>query len=176
MTQTAAEAQKPSLSDSTFHMWRCVIAVAQADGEVEDAELDYLGRVISGLRRDYRLTAEQSAILGEDLVPPAANLSQLLPHVTAQEDREQLFYFGALMAQADGEIEPGEEAILRKLGGGTLSEQQMAAYLDEARHVMSEKKFHADLAAARANQPKGLRGIVRRLLERLALNPPDEPV
>jgi len=171
MTETAA-AKPETLGESAFNMWRCVIAVAHADAEVKDAELEYLNQAFAGLRRDNALSPAQVAALGEDLLPPGPDISAVLPKVTEKEHREQLFYFGGLMAQQDGEIDPREEAILRKIGAGHLTPEQMAAYLDEAKEALYSQKFLAALRESRIARGSGFRAVIDAFLAKIALLPP----
>jgi uncharacterized membrane protein YebE (DUF533 family) len=168
MTGSATETTPAPLDDSAFHMWRCVIAVAHADSEVGDAELSYLTRVFA----DHGLSADQRTALGEDLLPPGPDIALLLPKVTQTAHREQLFYFGGLMAQQDGEIDPREEAILRKIGAGHLTPQQMSAWLDEAKQAIENRKFREALKASEVKKGSGFKAVVDAFLVRIALLPP----
>lgn len=165
-----------TLSGSAFHMWRCIVAVAQADGQVSDAELSCLSRIFADLQKADAVSKDQMAVFGEDLVPPGPDIARLLPQVTDPGDRRLVFYFGGLMAQADGEMDPREDAILKKIGAaGKLSEKQIADYLAEAQEYCAEQSFLASLRASEIREKSGFRAVVNRLLQRLALLPPDAP-
>src|SRR5262245_8041020 len=105
--EASPKADTGALNDSAFNKWRCVIAIAHADTEVKDTELEYITRAFAGLP----LSAAQAAALGEDLLPPGPDIAAVLPKVTETEHRKMLLYFGGLMAQQDGDIDPREEAI-----------------------------------------------------------------
>ena len=154
------------LSDSAFHMWRCIIAVAHADGIVQDAELEHLKKIFSGMERDGLLNADQREILGQDLVGPQ-NVSTLLKRVTSQEDRHQLVYAAALMAQTSGDLDPGEEEVIRKISAGTLGEAEVSQLLNDVRKALEDKATQEALARARAERPRGLRAIVRFVLNKI---------
>lgn len=172
MTETS-EQQAPPLPDSTFHLWRCVIAVAQADGQVSDAELSHLKRIFAELEKAYKVTPQQMTVFGEDLIPPGTGIATLLPRVTEAADRKVLFYFGGLMAQSDGEMAPKEDAILRKIGcAGKLPEEQVSAYLAEAHEYVLEKAFCTSLEESHISHKSAFREVVESLLERLALLKP----
>lgn len=165
--------QAPPLPDSTFNLWRCVIAVAQSDGQVSDAELSHLQRIFADLEKAYDVTPQQMTVFGEDLIPPGEDIAKLLPQVTEAADRKVLFYFGGLMAQSDGEMAPKEDAILRKIGcAGKLPEEQVNAYLAEAHEYIAEKVFLDSLKESQISHKSVFREVVESLLERLALLKP----
>jgi uncharacterized membrane protein YebE (DUF533 family) len=105
-------------------MWRCVIAIAHADGSVQTQERDYLQNVISNLNRAYHLTPEQKKTLEDDLKNPR-KISALLPHVTDPQDRASVIYFGDALAWADGELSVDEETILKKLHDDQMAKVDM---------------------------------------------------
>jgi uncharacterized membrane protein YebE (DUF533 family) len=140
---------KKDLSDSLFYMWRCVIAIAHADGSIPQQERNYLDTVIGNLERIYGLTPEQDKILDADLREPQ-NVSSLLPHVTAPEDRASLIYFGDLVAHADGIVTPNEHDILQKLH----DDQMKTIDVEKLR-----KEIESDLAANRKDRAQELAQI-----------------
>lgn len=111
---------KKELSESLFYMWRCVIAIAWADGTVQEQERAYLVNVIANLDRVYGLTDDQKKIFDEDL-KTAQKLSDLLPHVRQLEDRASVIYFGDVLAWADGDFTVDEEDVLKKLHDDQMS-------------------------------------------------------
>jgi len=162
------EAKTGALNDSAFNKWRCIIAIAHADTEVKDSELEYITRAFAGLP----LSAEQTAALGEDLLPPGPDIAAVLPKVTDTEHRKELLFFGGLMAQADGDIDPREEAILRKIGAGHLTQKQVSAYLDEAKQALENARFRAALKESEVAKGSGFRAIVDAFIKKIALLPP----
>ena len=104
----------PLITDSTFQMLRCVIVVAHADNIVKESERAFLRTLVAHIQRGLTLTAAHMARLEEDLRVPQ-DIENLLPGVVDRSDREQLVLFAGLLAQADGEMHPNEEAVLRKI-------------------------------------------------------------
>ncbi len=100
---------RPPISDSTFQMLRCVITVAHADHVVKESERAFLRTLVAHVERGLLLTPQHMARLEEDLRVPQ-DIDGLLPGVTDRSDREQLVLFAGLLAQADGEMHPDEEA------------------------------------------------------------------
>jgi tellurite resistance protein len=154
------------LSESAFYMWRCIVAVAHADGMVQDQELEYLNQVFAGMEKDSALTAEQRQTLGEDLVTPQ-NIGTLLPHVTDHADHQHLVYTAALMAEANGELDPGEEEIIKRVAAGEMSDADLKQLLEDIRKTLADRAMKEALARAYAERPRGLRAIVRMVLNRI---------
>lgn len=154
------------LTESAFYMWRCIIAVAHADGIVQDPELEYLNKVFAGFERDSALSTDQRATLGEDLVEPQ-NISDLLKHVTDHGDRHQLIYFAALMAKENGDLDPGEEDIIRKISAGEMNEAEVNQLVKDVRKALDDQHMKDALAQAYAERPRGLRAIVRMVLNKI---------
>lgn len=102
------------LSDSAFHMLRCVVCVAHADNVVKQQEREFVKTLVSHLRQQALITSAQIAQLNQDLDFPQV-IDQLLPRVTEREDRENLVLFAGLLAMSDGELHPGEDAVLKKI-------------------------------------------------------------
>jgi len=133
MDQQLSPTRAP-ISDSTFQMLRCVITVAHADHVVKESERAFLRTLVAHVERGLVLTPAHLARLEEDLRDPQ-DIDALLPLVTERSDREQLVLFAGLLAQADGEMHPNEEAILRKIKaheaaggtGGALATQPLFA-------------------------------------------------
>ncbi|MEZ0259909.1 MAG: TerB family tellurite resistance protein [Alphaproteobacteria bacterium] len=165
------EAQKSDItavSDSTFHLWRCIIALAKADGIIEDSEITHINSALASLKG---LSAEQRLTLGEDMVMEETDIAPLLARVTDKADRALIFHFGGLLAESDGELEPGEEAILQRLAvAGNLPTAHVKKYFSETRAVLEQKKAAAELKALAEATPKvsPLRLMVRYLLKRLS--------
>ena len=113
MNLAAPNAQTP-MSDSTFYMLRCVVAVACADNVIKQEELLFLRALLSHFKRHLAVTAAQVNQLKDDLRDHQP-IDALLPHVTDKADREHLILFAGLLAQSDGDVHPAEEALLHKI-------------------------------------------------------------
>ncbi len=114
MNETGAITPQIPMSESTFYMLRCVVAVACADNVIKEQELLFLRALLSHFKHHMIVSPEQVAQLKEDL-KTHQNIEYLLPHVTNPTDREQLILYAGLLAQSDGEVHPSEEVVLRKI-------------------------------------------------------------
>lgn len=169
MEETLQKSEITAVSDSTFHLWRCIIALAKSDGEIEDPEIEYIKSALASLKG---LTADQRLTLGEDMVTTGGDVSALLARVTDAQDRAMIFHFGGLLSEADGELEPGEEAILKKLAAtGHVPDAQVRKYFSETQAVLQQKKAAAELKALAEATPKvsPLRLFVRYMLNHLGV-------
>ena len=102
------------MSESTFYMLRCVVAVACADNVIKQEELLFLRALLSHFKRHLAVSQGQVEQLKDDLRNHQP-IEALLPHVTDKADREQLILFAGLLAQSDGEVHPAEEELLQKI-------------------------------------------------------------
>lgn len=109
-----ASPQKPVLSDSTFHMLRCVTALVHADDIVKKEERQFLKTIITYFESNYTVTDAHKFQLLQDL-QTAPEIESLLPLVTDKKDLENLVLFAGMLAKADGEMHPEEKAVLRKI-------------------------------------------------------------
>ncbi|TAL29533.1 MAG: hypothetical protein EPN97_13310 [Alphaproteobacteria bacterium] len=166
-----AEAELPELNDSTFHMLRCVVAVAAADKMIRSQELLFLNNLLIHYRKQATVTPAQVARLQDDLKYQQP-VDKLLEHVTSRPDREQLVLFAGLMAQSDGEVHPAEEEVIRLIrahcirppANDTAAEQapspqpgipgfDMNAFKKEIRSIM-QQEFYKNTIAHSGVAPK----------------------
>ncbi len=106
--------QKKPLDTSKFYMWRCLLAIAWADGECGPEETEYFGKVFDNLPRFYDMTQEQCNALADDLVT-ARKIDGLLSHINDPEVRGTLLGFARDLVALDGITTPGEDDILKRL-------------------------------------------------------------
>lgn len=111
MENTLSNIEKPPLSNSSFFMLRCLIAVAQVDNDIDAAELGYLRKLITHLSRTHDFTQDQKNLISIDMSSPQP-IRDLLKHVTDQADKDRLILFASLMAEADGQMHAAENEIL----------------------------------------------------------------
>ena len=93
-------------------MWRCVIALAHADGGIDADERQYLNRIFKGMHRAYAVTPEQDRIFAEDIKTPQ-KFGDLLRYINDPEYRGLLVYYGHILAHTGGIPRPTEEDILK---------------------------------------------------------------
>lgn len=144
MNRTVHHKTGEPVSHSMFYMWRCVIVVAHADGKVQQAEKDYLRRIFGNMDRAYGLSAQQKQTLEDDMVNPK-RMGELLPQINDPYYRSQLIYFAGLLAHADGELHPNEEAILKKLRTDQLASLDMEQIRRDVRIAVDDEMFQHDM-------------------------------
>ena len=90
---------KLTMTDSQLNMWRAVIAIAHADGTVQQEEKDYLYKTLANIDRSYNLKDAQRMALANDLKTPQ-DISTLIPLITDPQHRAMLVHFGEVLAWA----------------------------------------------------------------------------
>jgi uncharacterized membrane protein YebE (DUF533 family) len=168
MTQTAPQSGE-TLSTSMYYMWRCVVAIAHADGRVADEERVYLKKVFDGMQRAYGMTAEQRATLEADLSAPQS-ISGLLPYINDPAARGQLVYFAGLLAHADGVLAPEEDTILKKLHAGQMASLDMEKIRADVKQHVDDEMWKHELAMGQIRPQSGLGAIIDALLLRMGID------
>jgi uncharacterized membrane protein YebE (DUF533 family) len=109
-----------TFSKSQFYMWRAVISIAHADGEIQAEERAYIARIISNLDRVYGLTQEQKKAFTDDLVKPQ-KIEDMVKEIDEPQYRGMLITLGETIVWADGLVTEDEEAVLKKLHASQMS-------------------------------------------------------
>jgi uncharacterized tellurite resistance protein B-like protein len=157
------------VSTSTFYMWRVVIAIAHADGQIHEAERAYLARIFANMDRVYGLTPEQKAAFESDLRAPQS-IPDLMRHINDPSARGQLIYFGGLLARADGVLDPKEDEILRKLHADQLASLDMDRIRADTKKAVADEMFRHDLSIQALRPHGGFVAIIDSLLLRLGID------
>lgn len=138
------------VSTSKFYMFRCLAAIAHADGIVCDEERGYMMALISHVP----FSAEQKDILLNDL-DHAQKIESLLPYINDPVYRGQVAYFARLMAFKDGHLDPGEKEILDKLEAYSIEGVDLEALQDDVKKAVDAKLFEYDVRVENSRPKKG---------------------
>ncbi len=95
------------ISDSRFHMWRCLVAISHADAVVTAEELGFIKKAMAA----ERLSDDQRAVLDHDLVHKQ-DIHALFSYVTDERDRSELFDHARTLVWSDGEFGEDEQELL----------------------------------------------------------------
>lgn len=155
---------KTPMSDSQFHMWRCVIAIAHADGHISEEEQRYLDRAFESLDRVHGLTDAQRAAFDDD-IRHAKKLGDLLPLVTEPEYRATLVQIGQMMAWADDELSEDEEHILKSLHAEQLAKVDLDRLRQDVRNRVEAEKTAHDMKMTALRQTGAARSPVLRAVD-----------
>jgi uncharacterized tellurite resistance protein B-like protein len=158
-----------TVSTSMFYMWRCVICIAHADGMIHADELTYLRRIFGNMDRAYGLSDEQKEILEDDL-HKEKRIADLLPYINDPYFRSQLIYFGGLLAHADGDLHPSEDALLKKLRADQLASLDMEQIRRDVHEAVTNEMFMHDLEMSKIRPQSGLTRIIDGLLLHLGID------
>lgn len=157
-------------SDSKFNMWRCVIAMAHADGMLHADEKAYLHKMFDNMREKAGLSREQEDQLLEDMDAPP-EIADILPHIEEDSYRAQVTYFARLLAYKDNHFHPDEQELLDKLHAGMLDEKDRAAIKAEVRNNVSSEMINHELQMD-SQRPGGnmLFGLIDRFAAHFGLD------
>ena len=98
-----------SASDELFIVWRCIIAMAHADGVINDKEFKFIRRYIN----NFRFSTEQKEILQNDFIL-APEVSSLLNLITDISHKRRLIQMAERVALSDGFLSNEETALLKE--------------------------------------------------------------
>lgn len=104
------DSPQDSISPSHFNMIRCILAVAHADGEIQEEERAFLTKMLSKLS----LSDEQQAIIDKEFETPK-DVITIFDQIKDPHFKSQVIHFARLMAWKDNQLDPGEKEIIEKL-------------------------------------------------------------
>lgn len=165
------------VSHSMLVMWRCIICMAHADGVVTPPEREYLTRIFTNMERRRGLTAEQKAILFDDLAN-AKDVGSLLPQINDPVYRSQLIDFARILAYKDGNLHPDESVLLSKLHASVMGQVDMDAVRRHVHIAVKAQIQEHDLKVSQ-NRPQfdeawGISAFFDNMLLRLGIDLMDE--
>ena len=136
-----------TLTDSRFHMWRTVFALAHADGQVTEKERRFMQIYLSRIPAD----SQQKEILQKD-VSQAQDVAVMFSKITAEKDIEDFFNFARLMVWSDGDFGEQENKIMEMLKqrkDNPLASESLLTKLRVSGQKKSGllKKMHASVAS-----------------------------
>ena len=147
---------------SKLYMWRCVVAMAHADGMIQAEEDEWLRKTFINMRDRAGLPLEHYDILLSDLEEPQ-DVANLLPYINDPAYRAQVVYFARLLAYKDGVLQPSEEQLLEKLHASVTDGLPMDAIREEvASNVQHELVLH-EVEKDSARPMTGLSGLLDQL-------------
>ncbi len=98
------------VTDSQFHMWRALFAVAHADNVVTDEEIKFMAHVMD----EVDFSEEQAEILKDDL-HHAKSAEEMFKKITKHQDREQFFEMARDLVWVDGDFDEMEQTVMVQL-------------------------------------------------------------
>ena len=148
-----------TVNTSKFHMIRCLIAMAHADGKVIADEHDYLENIF----KHIPLTSEQQQTILNDLGSPQ-NPEDLFKKIDDPAFKGQLIYFARLLAYADGDFAPDEETLLKRMRLHALQELDMEEIRECVHENVSKRMIIHDVATNSGRPAKGLGWLIDQVL------------
>ncbi len=150
---------KDIVSNSKFHMLRCVIAMAHQDGEVCDEERAYM----TAMARHLPLSDDQRATIMDDL-DDAKDVADMFRNINEPKYRGQVCYFARLMAFKDGVLDPSEQDLLDKLHAMATSGIDMDAIRADAQAAVGMRMAQHEINIDKFRPHGGLFGLFDQML------------
>lgn len=147
------------VSNSQLHMFRCVIAMAHADGIITPQEHDYLTAFIEKLP----FNADQKQILLSDL-ETKQDAAELVSHIDTPKHRGQVVYFARLLAYKDGHLHPKEDDFLKYLHLSVSTDADIEGIRASIKAESERELVLNDIKTDSARPENGLSGLLDRFL------------
>ena len=104
------DSPKQPVTPSQFNMIRCILAVAHADGEIQEEEKAFITKMLSKLS----LSDEQQAVIDKEFKQPQ-DVITIFDQIEDPKFKSQVIHFARLMAWKDNKLDPSEKEIIAKL-------------------------------------------------------------
>lgn len=99
-----------SITESQFHMWRTLFAIAHADGVVTNEEIRFMVEAME----DVPFSAEQKKTLNDD-IKIAQNPEEMFGRIADVRDQARFFQYARDIVHVDGDYGKAEQELLLKL-------------------------------------------------------------
>lgn len=136
------------ISDSKFHMWRALFALAHADLVVTQEERIFMKGVMDSLD----LSDDQRAKLEGDM-GVSQDAAKMFEGITSDDDKNEFFHIAYNITWIDGEHNIDEERMLAKLKAKHEREKNAGEDLD----------FELDFTLVETPQDDGLQALLNNL-------------
>ncbi len=154
-------------------MWRCIIAIAHADGKIHEEERSYLEKVFNGMQRARGLTPEQRAILEGD-IETQRDPEEFLKQITDPSYRGQIMHFALYLAKCDGVIDITERQLIDKLHLSVTQGRVTEEIKEQARDAV-KIEASAHHTQVEENRPQeGLTAFMDDMLLKMGVDVMDE--
>lgn len=110
------------VSDSEFHMWRTLFAIAHVDEIVSKEEVRFMAEVLE----DNFFNDDQRVILSDDIKDPQ-DISAMFEKITDKKDQAKFFSLARKLVHIDGDFGKAEQMAMLKV----LSEHIRSVDVDE---------------------------------------------
>ncbi|AGH97595.1 tellurite resistance TerB family protein [Micavibrio aeruginosavorus] len=128
------QGQGQDMSDSRFHMWRAIFAMAHADSVVTNEERAFMYKILT----EEPLSAIQRAQLERDISAPQS-IPDMFAKITDPDDRSQFFYFARMLVWTDGDFGAQEQKILLELNKAHVKMTDMDSFTGDMAFELDEE-------------------------------------
>lgn len=151
------------ITDSRFHMWRTVVALAHADGVVVPEEEAFVENYISTLP----FTDEQRETLREDLRTPQ-NAYEMFEQISERSDQAEFFQFARMLIWCDGDLDRQEDQIFKHLQKEQMRDvgiDNMQRLAEETRDLERIRRMREDeIFEKKADDLAGLQSMLKGIV------------
>lgn len=151
-----------SLSNSRFHMWRAVVALAHADHLVNPEEYERIESYLSHVP----FSDEQKETLRADVREPQ-DPAQMFAAITDPSDQSEFFELARILCWCDGDADAQEKAVIERLTAGQMARldaQDLARRIHGTRHAAKIARLKDDMDFKdEAHKMAGLGKILSRV-------------
>ncbi len=152
-----------TISDSEFHIWRALFALAHADGEVTPEEAAFMRKALELVSLDD----DRRFILERD-IETAADIGEMFAGITDQNDRVTFFHYARLLVWCDGDFDAQEQKILTELRTSHIKKVDFGALVKDSGLSFEGDEQEDDLSRHHKELEEiGRKGIFHALANRL---------
>jgi uncharacterized tellurite resistance protein B-like protein len=132
------------MTDSKFHVWRCLFALVHADDVVADEERDFMTNVLN----NFNFSDEQKSTLENDAENKQDPIA-IFEKITEERDQKLCLNMAYDIVLIDGEYHDKEYAVMQQLQAchdrntGQISEEDFDAIIQ--RHMQNRSKSYDEV-------------------------------
>lgn len=146
--------QETGVSESRFNMWRCVVAMAHADGVVTPHELSFINDYV----KEIDFNKDHLKTIGDDLLNPK-DIHELFLRVTDKQDKVDFFALARALSWSDGDYDIQEKKIIKQLEIANSIDEEM---LRESREIVNEVELNNNQWEFKTERSLNLFGFLNR--------------
>ncbi len=116
------------ITDSQFHVWRTLCAIAHVDNIFKDEELSFISKTLN----EIELTKDQTETLKEDIATPKDH-NEMFAGISEKADRSKFLNLARGLVWADGEYVTEEKSAMLELKQEHLNRTDVDAMIGTIR-------------------------------------------
>ncbi len=138
------------VTDSQFHIWRALFAVAHADKVVTEEEIKFMAHVMD----EVEFSEEQLELLKDDLTN-AKDAQAMFMSITEHKDRETFFDLARDLIWVDGDFHAEEQTVMVQLHKMHIKDTNLDNLIGSVKFELEEDVKQEKPIAQSAKTKKG---------------------